>query len=89
MQEGREKGREEGLQEGHEKGRYQEILNTLQKILKFRFGVEPKKLKKRLSALDLQQLEQLEEIVFTANNLAEFETALETVVSAQKSPKDN
>jgi predicted transposase/invertase (TIGR01784 family) len=83
-----ETARNEGLQEGHEKGlekgRYQEILKVLQKMLTFRFSVEPNQFNKRLSALDLQHIEPLEEIVFTAKNLAEFEKALETAVSAQK-----
>ncbi|MDM8560890.1 PD-(D/E)XK nuclease family transposase [Candidatus Parabeggiatoa sp. HSG14] len=77
----RNEGLQEGEQKGLEKGRCQEILKALQKMLKFRFGVEQKKFNKRLSSLNLQSLEQLEETVFTVQNLAEFEKALDTVLT--------
>ena len=87
--EGLKEGHEKGLEKGLEKGRSQEILKTLQKMLTFRFGVEPKNLNKRLTVIDLQGLEQLEETVFTAKNLAEFETALDAAIAAQNSQKDS
>jgi predicted transposase YdaD len=70
-----------GQQEGHEKGRYQEILKTIQKMLKFRFSAEVTVFEEKLRSLDLKALEQLEDEIFTVQTLAEFKKSLDSMMA--------
>jgi hypothetical protein len=79
---------QELLLERHKEGFYQATLKALQKMLKFRFGVEPAVFEKRLVPLDLKALEQLEDTVFTVQNLAEFEKALDSMTVQKPQTKD-
>jgi len=70
-----------GQQDGHEKGRYQEILEAIQKMLKFRFSVEATVFEEKLRSLDLKALKQLEDEIFIVQTLAEFEKSLDNMMA--------
>jgi len=88
FQNGRLEGWQEGEQEGHQKGRYQEILNTIEEMLKFRFSIEATVFEEQLHALDLKALEQLKKAIFTVQTLTEFEKILDAIMAQNHSNKN-
>jgi predicted transposase YdaD len=68
---------EEGRQEGRQEGR----LETIQKMLQFRFSAEVTVFEEKLRSLDLKALEQLEDEIFTVQTLAEFKKSLDSMMA--------
>ena len=72
---------QELLSEKFQSGRYQEILEAIQKMLKFRFSVEATIFEEKLRSLDLKALKQLEDEIFTVQTLTEFEKILDSMMA--------
>jgi len=87
IEQGRQEGHQEGHQEGFEEGRHQTLVEMLQQILTFHFGVHKGRFASRLAALDLATLKQLSEVALTASTLAEFEAALDDTLPYQPGEK--
>lgn len=75
-QEGLKEGLEQGLERGREEGRREEAFSLLRRFLARRFGTALDQFDEHLKGLDLATLDQLSEVAFEAERLADFEAAL-------------
>jgi predicted transposase YdaD len=79
LQEGRREGLQEGRQEGLALGERQALLESLERILAFRFEQVPPAVSQTLPRFQRDQLKHLSEVVFKVDTLAEFVVALEAL----------
>jgi flagellar biosynthesis/type III secretory pathway protein FliH len=75
LKRGLEQGREEGLEQGLERGR-EAAFKLLRRFLARRFGTALGQFDEQLKGLDLAALDQLSEVAFEVEHLADFEAAL-------------
>ena len=71
-----EEGLKRGLEQGREEGRREEALKLLRRFLARRLGTALDRFDEQLKGLDLAALDQLSEVAFEIEHLANFEVAL-------------